>query len=171
METECVLSSQTARGARSVLVVDDDQATCQLLADWIRHLGFHVMTALNAQQALTLMSAHPAEVVFCDIVMPGRDGIWLIEQLRQQFPGTAVVIATGLTKMDPAVTLAPAVTAYLVKPFDFDAVASALGSAFDAIAALTPMPDDDVPAAPGVHSSRRRPDGRRSRRLIPSRSR
>lgn len=135
MEPECVLSLEKRSGARIVLVVDDDEPTCQLLADWIRHLGFHVMTALNAQQALTLMRAHPAEVVFCDIVMPGRNGIWLIDQLRQQFPGTAVVIATGLTKMDPAVTLAPSVTAYLVKPFDLDAVASALGSAFDAIAA------------------------------------
>ena len=129
------------------------------------------MTALNAQQALTLMRAHPAEVVFCDIVMPGRDGIWLIEQLRQQFPGTAVVIATGLTKMDPAVTLAPAVTAYLVKPFDFDAVASALGSAFDAIAALMPMAVNEAPTAPGVRRSRRNPDSARSRRMIPSRTR
>ena len=166
MESECVW--QTTRGARSVLVVDDDEATCQLLADWIRHLGFHVMTAFNAQQALTLMRAHPAEVVFCDIVMPGRDGIWLIEQLRQQFPGTAVVIATGLTKMDPAVTLAPAVTAYLVKPFDFDAVASALGSAFDAIAALTPVAVKDGPTAPDVHPSRRNRDGAaRARRMLP----
>jgi ActR/RegA family two-component response regulator len=57
-----------------------------------------------------------------------------IEQLRELFPRTAVVIATGLTKMDPAVTLAPCVAAYLVKPFDFDDVASALGSAFDALA-------------------------------------
>jgi len=119
---------------RTVLIVDDDEPTCQLLADWIRQLGFHVMTALNAQQGLTLMRAHPAEVAFCDIVMPGRDGVWLIDQLRQQFPETAVVIATGLTKMDPAVTLSPTVTAYLVKPFNYDDVASALGSAFAAIA-------------------------------------
>jgi DNA-binding NtrC family response regulator len=135
MEPECVLSLEKTSCGRTVLVVDDDEPTCRLLADWIRHLGFHVMIALNAQQALTLMRAHPAEVVFCDIVMPGRNGIWLIDQLRQQFPGTAVVIATGLTKMDPAVTLSPSVTAYLVKPFDLDAVASALGSAFAAIAA------------------------------------
>jgi CheY-like chemotaxis protein len=134
MEQECLLSSAKMPPGRPVLVVDDDEPTCYLLADWIRHLGFNAMTALNAQEALTLMRTCPAEVVFCDIVMPGRDGIWLIDQLRQQFPGTAVVISTGLTKMDPAVTLAPTVTAYLVKPFDLDEVASALGSAFEAIA-------------------------------------
>ena len=58
------------------------------------------MTALHAEQALTLMHAHPADVAFCDIVMPGHDGVWLIDQLRAQFPQTAIVIATGLTKMD-----------------------------------------------------------------------
>lgn len=134
MEPERMLVPHKTPPARTVLIVDDDEPTCQLLADWIRHLGFHVMTALNAQQALGVMRAHPADVVFCDIVMPGRNGIWLIDQLKQQFPGTAVVIATGLTKMDPAITRSPTVTAYLVKPFDLDAVASALGSAFDALA-------------------------------------
>jgi len=80
------------------------------------------------------MRTQPADVAFCDIVMPGKDGIWLIDQLRHHFPETAVVIATGLTRMDPSVTLSPRVAAYLVKPFDFEDVASALGSAFDALA-------------------------------------
>ena len=135
MEPQRLLSFGETPFARTVLVVDDDEAMCRLLADWIRHLGFHVVTALSAEQALTLMHARPADVAFCDIVMPGHDGVWLIDQLRTQFPQTAVVIATGLTKMDPAVTLAPCVAAYLVKPFHFDDVASALASAFDAIAA------------------------------------
>jgi CheY-like chemotaxis protein len=134
MEPQRLLYSADTPPRRPVLVVDDDEPTCELLADWIRHLGFHVMTALNAEEALASMRAHPADVVFCDIVMPGRNGIWLMDQLRREFPGTAIVIATGLAKMDPAVTLAPTVTAYLVKPFDLDEIAGALGSAFDAIA-------------------------------------
>lgn len=135
MEPQRLLSSRETPLARTVLVVDDDEATCRLLDGWIRHLGFHVMTALGAQQALSLMHAHPADIAFCDIVMPGHDGLWLIDQLRARFPQTAVVIATGLTRMDPAVTLAPCVAAYLVKPFDLDDVAAALGSALDVIAA------------------------------------
>jgi len=120
---------------RTVLVVDDDEPTCDLLASWIRHLGFHVVTALNAEQAMTLMRAHPADVAFCDLVMPGRDGIWLIDQFQQHFPRTAIVIASGMTSVDPVVARAPRVAAHLVKPFDFEDVAGALGSAFDAIAA------------------------------------
>src|SRR6185295_14528161 len=133
-EPQRVLFSSEAPLRGKVLVVDDDEPTCQLLAEWVRMLGFDATTARSAQQALALMRKEPAQVAFCDIVMPGRDGVWLIEQLRRQFPATAVVIATGLTKMDPAVTLSPSVTAYLVKPFHFDDVASALGSAFTSIA-------------------------------------
>ena len=134
METQCLLSSAKTAPRRPVLVVDDDEPTCELLADWIRHLGFHATTALTADEALASMRANPAEVVFCDIVMPGRNGIWLMDQLRREFPGTAIVIATGLTQMDPEITQAPTVAAYLVKPFDLDEIASALGSAFEAIA-------------------------------------
>ncbi len=134
MEPQRILFTEDMAVRRTVLVVDDDEATCRLLAEWIGHLGFDVATAQSAQTALTLMRTHPADVAFCDIVMPGKDGIWLIDQLRHHFPETAVVIATGLTRMDPSVTLSPRVAAYLVKPFDFDDVASALGSAFDALA-------------------------------------
>jgi DNA-binding NtrC family response regulator len=135
MEPQEETISNETRITRTVLVVDDDEATCRLLSDWVRMAGFNVMTARSAHEALALMYAHPASVVFCDIVMPGHDGVWLIDQLRREFPETAIVIATGMTRMDPAVTLAPSVTGYLVKPFDFDDIASALGSAFDAIAA------------------------------------
>jgi DNA-binding NtrC family response regulator len=134
MEPRRILTPGESRVSRTVLVVDDDDATCRLLAAWIHHLGLRVVTAQSADQALTLMRAHPADIAICDIVMPGHDGVWLIDHLRREFPHTLVIIATGLKDMDPAVTLAPSVTAYLVKPFDFDDVASALGTAFDAVA-------------------------------------
>ena len=134
MESQQALSTTQTPARGTVLVVDDDEATCQLLGHWVRLLGFHAMTARGAHEALVLMRNHPANVALCDIVMPVRDGIWLIDQLRRDFPNTAVVIATGLTAMDPSVTLAPAVTGYIVKPFRFEDVAAAVGGAFAAIA-------------------------------------
>jgi len=128
---QLLVSNETSLGG-TVLVVDDDEATCQLLGDWVRLLGFHVMIARGAVEALALMRDRPAQVAFCDIVMPGYDGVWLIEQLRRLFPSTAVVVATGQTRMDPSVTLSPSVTGYIIKPFDFEDVAAAVGDAFAA---------------------------------------
>jgi DNA-binding NtrC family response regulator len=130
---QLLVSSEMSPGG-TVLVVDDDEATCQLLGNWVRLLGFHVMTAHGAVEALALMRDRPAQVAFCDIVMPGHDGVWLIDQLRRHFPGTAVVVATGQTRLDPSVTLAPSVTGYIIKPFDFEDVAAAVGGAFAACA-------------------------------------
>jgi DNA-binding NtrC family response regulator len=118
----------------SVLVVDDDEPTCHLLSDCVRLLGFDATIATSARQALALMRERPAQVVFCDIVMPEYDGAWLIEQIGRRYPGTAVVIATGLTTIDPSVTSAPCVAAYLVKPFQYEDIAAALGSAVAAVA-------------------------------------
>jgi FixJ family two-component response regulator len=49
--------------------------------------------------------------------MPGHDGVWLLDRIRAEHPGVAVVVATGLMEMDPLVTLRPGVVGYIVKPF------------------------------------------------------
>ena len=129
METHHAVMSNDVRVRGSVIVVDDDEPTCHLLADCVRLLGFDVEIATSAMQALAMMREHPVHVAFCDIVMPGYDGVWLINRIRREFPQTAVVIATGLAKIDPALALAPCVAAHVVKPFDFDDIAEAMGNA------------------------------------------
>jgi two-component system capsular synthesis sensor histidine kinase RcsC len=129
METQHALVSNDVRVRGSVIIVDDDEPTCHLLADCVRLLGFDVQIATSATQALAMMRAHPVNVAVCDIVMPGYDGVWLINRIRREFPRTAVVVATGLAKIDPTLAMAPCVAAHVVKPFDFDDIAEALGSA------------------------------------------
>lgn len=129
METHHAVVSNDVRVRGSVIVVDDDEPTCHLLADCVRLLGFHVEIATSATQALAMMREHPVDVAFCDIVMPGYDGVWLINRIRREFPHTAVVIATGMAKIDPALAMAPCVAAHVVKPFDFDDIADAMGNA------------------------------------------
>ena len=133
-----IASTQTIAtpSPRSVLIVDDDEATCRLLADWTRTLGYRVDVTFGADTALQILQRGGILVVLCDIVMPGHDGVWLINQIGKYCPEVAVVIITGLTQMDPTVTLRPGVTGYVTKPFNFDELAMAIGSAFNAIADL-----------------------------------
>ena len=56
-------------------------------------------------------------VVLCDVMMPDRDGLWLVEQLQGVSPGTRVVFGTAVDNLSPAITLRPGVCSYLVKPF------------------------------------------------------
>ena len=77
-----------------------------------------VTTAASAEEALGRLERAARGVALCDIRMPGHDGVWLAERIRQQFPETAVIMATGVQDADAAVqSLRQGVIDYLTKPF------------------------------------------------------
>ena len=103
----------------SVLVVDDETGIRELIARWLASGGYAVRTASCAAEALDRVHDTPPAVALCDIRMPGKDGIWLAQQIRQDSPETAVIMATGVQDVAPAVTsLRQGVIDYLTKPFD-----------------------------------------------------
>jgi response regulator RpfG family c-di-GMP phosphodiesterase len=104
--------------AHSVLIVDDENGARDLMARWLESGGYSVTTAASAEEALGRLQDQPSAVALCDIRMPGHDGLWLAEKIRQQFPETAVIMATGVQDVGPAVqTLRQGVIDYLTKPF------------------------------------------------------
>jgi DNA-binding NtrC family response regulator len=128
------------RAVARVLIVDDEESICALMARMLEPLGYDVDLALDAEAALESMKQLPADVAVCDIRMPGRDGIWLMDQLQQSYPSTAIVIATGIQDLDPKITLRPGVIAYLAKPFDAEQVQGAVQKAVAVVRSLQPRP-------------------------------
>jgi DNA-binding NtrC family response regulator len=114
-----------------VLVVDDEAAIRESLRRVIERHGHEVMEAESSDAALAVMEKRAADVVFADIQMPGHDGRWLTLELRKRYPATAVVLATSVTDLEPAITLKYGVLSYLVKPFDIPAIGQALNMAID----------------------------------------
>lgn len=101
----------------TVLVVDDDASVQELLRRILERAGYEVITANDSHDALaTVRERHPA-VVFVDLNMPGANGLWLADQVREQFPEVATVLATGDVTIPPTESLRPGIVAYLVKPF------------------------------------------------------
>jgi DNA-binding NtrC family response regulator len=109
-----------------VLVVDDEVGIRALLITWINREGYQTAQAADAASALDEMMVRPAEVVFCDVQMPGESGFWLADRLRERFPETAIILATGDGNVPPAISLQPGVVEYLVKPFSHSAVVKAV---------------------------------------------
>ena len=130
MVPQQITRSQVGGSHRTVLVVDDDAATRGLLTEWVRALGCSAEEACDADAAVNIVRSRRIDIALCDICMPGHDGVWLIDQLRRYSPHTAIVVATGLSRMPPSVTLAPGVAAYIVKPFAYDAFVTAIERAF-----------------------------------------
>ena len=105
---------------RTVLIVDDDAGIRQILGSLVRRLGYQVTLADSAEAALQVMDAEAIDVAVCDVRMPGADGIWLVDRIRERHPGVPAILATGVREMDSCFTLRPGVVAYVVKPFDRD---------------------------------------------------
>jgi len=110
-----------------VLIVDDENNVRSLMARWLESGGFRVTTAGSAEEALEYLDNTPPAVALCDIRMPGHDGVWLAERIRQRCPETAVIMATGVQDVGPAVqTLRQGVIDYLTKPFGPDRLREAV---------------------------------------------
>ncbi len=111
----------------SVLVVDDENGTRDLVSRWLTTGGYQVSTAASADEALSRVHDEPPAVALCDIRMPGHDGLWLAQQIRHDAPETAVIMATGVHDVGSAViSLRQGVIDYLTKPFGRDRLRDAV---------------------------------------------
>jgi CheY-like chemotaxis protein len=113
-----------------VLVVDDEPPVREFLRRWLEGWGYAVKEAGSAPAALEVMLAEPASIMLCDIKMPGQDGLWLAERVREKWPQTAVIMATALDDI-PTVLKSRQLGAidYVLKPFGREMLRQALNRA------------------------------------------
>lgn len=100
-----------------MLIVDDEPAVRDLLARWVTSMGMQPTTASNAEEALTRLRAHHHDLAVIDVMMPGKNGIWLAAELRRDHPDTAVVMATGYTEFLKSAGPETPMADLLAKPF------------------------------------------------------
>jgi CheY-like chemotaxis protein len=135
---------------KSILVVDDDPGVRALLRQVIAGMGYQVEEAGDSLSALEVMERTKVDFALVDVRMPGRDGVWLVEQVVTRLPNIPVALATGLLEMDPHVTLRPGVVGYVTKPFRREDLALVIKAAFNA-QPVTPPARMDVAAFVEAH--------------------
>ena len=113
----------------TILVVDDEEAVLRILGQWVQHLGYALRSADSADAAVAELERGGVAAALCDVRMPGRDGLWLVDQVRDRFPDVAVVLVTGLDELDAGVTLRPGVVGYVTKPFERETISASIRSA------------------------------------------
>lgn len=114
-------ASLPAMTGRTILVVDDDAASRDMVAATLRAGGATVVTAESADAAEGMLRARPFDVVVCDIAMPGRDGLSLIRAVRDDaaLRSTAAIALTAHGHPDDrARALDAGFDEYLQKPID-----------------------------------------------------
>ncbi len=81
--TQAVGKAIVGKSAPTVLVVDDESTTVEMLGDVLRHQGCRVLQASGGQQAIDLAIAHLPDVMVLDLMMPDVTGFDVVRQLRE----------------------------------------------------------------------------------------
>ena len=86
-----------------LLIVDDDPNTLASLARAFRMAGHEVEVADNPARALAVVKQQRLDLIFSDVVMPGKDGIGMLEEIRALGVQTPVVMISGQATIEMAV--------------------------------------------------------------------
>ena len=98
-----------------MLIVDDEEPIRQLLARWVQSLNLQAWIASTADEAVAELNTHHCDLAIIDIMMPGKNGLWLADELRRSHPDVAVVLSTGNAAMIDSTP--PPIADLLIKPY------------------------------------------------------
>ena len=114
-----------------VLVVDDDEDIRNVLSRILLAGGYDCMTAESGYDAVSIIPEFKPEVVITDYQMPNMNGIELLKIIRQQFPGTHVILLTGHAELEIAIDAVNlGAYAFFRKPLDLDEILRTVGRIF-----------------------------------------
>ncbi|HYG49002.1 MAG TPA: PAS domain S-box protein [Allosphingosinicella sp.] len=112
-----------------VLLVEDNDHVRDFAHHLLDELGYRVVSAASAEEALELLETERVDLLFSDVVMPGRSGVELARLARQGNSALPVLLASGYS--EEIVGLAGAEFEILRKPYDLNAIEAAIGAALE----------------------------------------
>ncbi len=106
----------------SFLLVDDEQAFIEVMAERLRQRGYEVECAFSGKAALDRLEKEGIiDVVVLDVRMPGMDGIQTVKEIKKRHPLIEVIMLTGHATVETAVeAVKQGAMDYLEKPCDPD---------------------------------------------------
>jgi CheY-like chemotaxis protein len=109
-----------------ILVVEDDLRGRYLVCEVLRTEGYQVVEASDGAEALEIVLTERVNLVITDLVMPKLNGFEFLEQLHSISPQMPVIFITGYLSVVRGKTLTQDVAEIIRKPFEFEALRSAV---------------------------------------------
>src|SRR4026209_2077435 len=107
----------------SVLVVDDEEIMREILDALLVREGYHVRLASSAEEGLDLARSFPFDAAIVDVMMPGMDGLAMLEELKKLDDDLPVVMITAFASVETAIAaMKRGAFDYITKPFKNDEV-------------------------------------------------
>lgn len=123
---------QTNRPAIRLLLVDDEARLVEAFRKKLSEEGASVLTAVSAEQALSLAKEETFDVAVLDIRLPDMEGVELLRRLKELQPELEVVMLTGYASVDTAIrSMKQGAYDYLTKPIKLLELSAVIARAFD----------------------------------------
>ena len=111
-----------------LVVIDDDPANIKFVRFILANEGLEIHAAANAQSGMELIQRVRPQVVLLDLVMPGVQGMEVLQKILEFDPGIDVILMTGYYSTESAVeAIQKGAADYLPKPFSPDKLRERIG--------------------------------------------
>ena len=118
----------TAQPALSVLIIDDNTKSLELLSSALAQPGLEILTASDPEQGLDLVYNRHPQIVLTDLVMPSLSGMEVLERIMEFDPSTEVILMTAHYSTESAVeAIKKGASDYLNKPISLAALRERVG--------------------------------------------
>ena len=116
----------------SVLVIDDEEVMRDILGTLLEREGYSVRLAAGGQEGLELAKSLPFDAVIVDVMMPGIDGMQVLDELKKHDDDLPVLMVTAYASMESAIAaMKKGAFDYITKPFKNDEVLVVLRNAVE----------------------------------------
>lgn len=131
-----------------ILVVDDEDVVLQSVQKILKngeHYSFHIDIALSAEQGILLAEVTPYDLIIIDLVMPGMDGMEMLEKLKELDYQAKIIMFTGYAKMQTALkALRKGALDFIAKPFTKKELLSSINRALQSKQKETKSDEDNA---------------------------
>jgi DNA-binding NtrC family response regulator len=121
-----------SEGQKHLLIVDDESALREAIAERLADHGFIVEQAASGEQALERLTAFAFDILITDLRLPGIDGRKVLEAALERYPDIIPIVITGYgTVKDAVEAIKQGAADFITKPFQFDALLHVVRSALE----------------------------------------
>ncbi|MGD8963042.1 MAG: response regulator [Desulfobacterales bacterium] len=128
-----------------ILIIDDESQIRSMLRLMLERVGYEVIEAADGMEGISQYRDNPADLIITDLIMPNKDGIGMIIELKKEFPKVKIIAMSGGGVNRPEGYLDGAkklgATRTLTKPIDRDEMLSAVRET---------LKDDTASAEPSI---------------------
>jgi two-component system nitrogen regulation response regulator NtrX len=115
-----------------ILIIDDERAIRSSLRDILEYEKFEVVDAADGKSGLEILEKEKPDLIFCDIKMPGIDGIEVLQTIMQKNPDLPVVMISGHGTIETAVeAVKKGAYDFIQKPLDLNRILVTIRNAFE----------------------------------------